>query len=70
MPSWNDHAWRRDPLIGSIQTDLVLLRTLRSGDRAEFVRMHEISREHFGPWMPTYPTYYGSPHLADYPLMN
>ena len=42
-------------MIGSIQTDLVLLRTLRSGDRAEFVRMHGISREHFGPWMPTYP---------------
>ena len=42
-------------MIGSIQTDLVLLRTLHTGDRAEFVRMHEISREHFGPWMPTYP---------------
>ena len=41
-----------DPLIGSIQTDLLLLRTLRSEDRAEFVRVHEISREHFGPWMP------------------
>ena len=42
-------------MIGSIQPDLVLLRTLRSGDRAEFVRMHGIIREHFGPWMPTYP---------------
>lgn len=42
-------------MIRSIQTDLVLLRTLRWEDRAEFVRIHEISREHFGPWMPTHP---------------
>ena len=39
-------------MITSIQTDLVLLRTLCLEDRAEFVRIHEISRDHFGPWIP------------------
>ncbi len=43
-------------MISSIQTDLVLLRTLRPEDRAEFVRVHEISRKHFGPWMPAHPS--------------
>ena len=39
-------------MISSIQTGPALLRTLRSEDRVEFVRVHEISREHFGSWMP------------------
>ena len=43
------------PLIVSIQTDLVLLRPVRPEDQSEFVRVNEISREHFRPWMPTLP---------------
>jgi ribosomal-protein-alanine N-acetyltransferase len=37
----------------SLTTDLVTLRPMEPGDRAEYVRVHELSREHFGPWMPT-----------------
>ena len=39
-------------MIDSIQTDLFELRCMCREDRAEFVRMHEISRERFAPWMP------------------
>ena len=39
-------------MIDSIQTDLFELRCMCREDRAEFVRMHEISREHFAPWVP------------------
>ena len=39
-------------MIDTVQTGLFTLRFLDETDRAEFVRVHEISREHFGPWMP------------------
>jgi ribosomal-protein-alanine N-acetyltransferase len=42
-------------LIAFIQTDLVLLRPLRREDQSEFVRVNEISRDHWTPWMPTLP---------------
>lgn len=31
------------------------LRPLRESDRAEFVRVHEVSRDHFGAWSPLMP---------------
>ena len=39
----------------SVQTPRLILRLLRESDRAEFVRVHQISREFYRPWMPVSP---------------
>lgn len=39
-------------MIESLRTDLFELRPIRADDADEFVRVHEASREHFGPWSP------------------
>lgn len=39
-------------MIESLRTDLFELRRIRADDADEFVRVHEASREHFGPWSP------------------
>jgi ribosomal-protein-alanine N-acetyltransferase len=36
-----------------VQTARMTLRPLREGDRAEFIRMHEVSWKFFEPWSPT-----------------
>ena len=36
-----------------VRTARMTLRPLREADRAEFVRMHEVSREFHAPWSPT-----------------
>jgi ribosomal-protein-alanine N-acetyltransferase len=36
-----------------LQTEHLLLRPLIAEDRHEFVRVHETSAQHFGPWMPS-----------------
>lgn len=36
----------------AIKTDLVELRPLRECDRLEFIRVHQVSAAHFGPWLP------------------
>ena len=48
---------RIDPagVIDSIRTDRLVLRPLTASDRAEHLRVHEVSREHFRPWMPLPP---------------
>lgn len=33
------------------QTERMILRELLPQDRAEFLRVHEVSRQHFGPWI-------------------
>lgn len=38
-----------------IHTPRMVLRPLRESDRSGFVRMHEVSREHFGRWSPVMP---------------
>ncbi len=38
-----------------IQTARMVLRPLVEADREEFVRVHEVSREHFGAWSPAMP---------------
>ena len=35
-----------------VRTERLELRLLRAEDRAEFIRVHRISEEHFTPWMP------------------
>src|SRR5438309_1021423 len=40
------------PAAPIVRTPRLLLRPLRAGDRAEFVRMHEVSRKLFEPWSP------------------
>lgn len=57
-------------MVISIHTDLVELRTLREEDRAEFVRMHEVSREHFAPWMPEALTWQTFDELFDQQLTS
>src|SRR4051812_4389152 len=36
----------------AIRTPRLLLRPLQESDRAEFVRVHEVSRAFFSPWTP------------------
>lgn len=42
-------------MVESIQTGLLELRGIRENDRAEYVRLREISQEHLRPWKPTPP---------------
>jgi len=37
------------------RTERMLLRELRPSDEREFARLHEVSRDHFAPWMPAAP---------------
>lgn len=37
---------------GQIRTPRLLMRPLDAADRAEFVRWHEVNREHIAPWWP------------------
>lgn len=39
-------------MIERIQADRFVLRPLAESDHDEYVRMHEVSAEHFGPWFP------------------
>ena len=39
-------------MVDSIRTERLLLRSLEESDRAEFVRVHELSADHFRPWLP------------------
>lgn len=40
----------REPIV--VRTDRMLLRPLVEGDRAEFLRLHTVSTQHFVPWWP------------------
>lgn len=40
------------PLTACRRTERLYLRPLEPTDRAEYLRVHEIGREHFAPWMP------------------
>jgi ribosomal-protein-alanine N-acetyltransferase len=42
-------------MVDILQTERMVLRLLRPEDRAEYLRIHEVSREHFEPWMATPP---------------
>lgn len=39
----------------TIETERLHLRPLTDDDRAEFIRVHESSEEHFAPWVPGKP---------------
>lgn len=39
-------------MVSEIQTQHMRLRPLSEADRAEFVRVHRVSRAHFRPWFP------------------
>lgn len=38
-----------------VRTPRMVLRQLRESDRAEFIRVHDLSRDHFAPWSPPMP---------------
>lgn len=48
-----------------VRTPRCRLRPLRAADRAEFIRVHELSREHFAPWVPALPPGFGPAELFD-----
>lgn len=39
-------------MIHELRTERLLLRPLTESDRAEFIRIHTVSRDHFRPWFP------------------
>lgn len=39
-------------MIEGVRAERFVLRPFEEGDRGEYVRMHEVSAEHFGPWLP------------------
>ena len=42
-------------IIQPVHTSRMLLRSLERGDRAEFVRLHEVGAGFFSPWIPALP---------------
>jgi len=42
-------------MVGFLRTPRLLLRPLCAGDRAEFIRVHTVSRALFTPWLPVRP---------------
>lgn len=39
-------------MVHTVRTESMVLRPLRAGDESEWVRIHELSREYFRPWLP------------------